>query len=105
MGATALLAAAAMAMPGTGTGAGTAVDIPGRYFTPSDLQVLVGQTVTWSNDDVTAHSVVAENGAFRTAPLTRGTAYSFTFDQPGDYAYYCSIHRGMRGTVHVSALS
>src|SRR3954447_1412772 len=105
MSAAALLAtAAAMAMPATGTGTANAVDIPGRYFTPADLQVLVEQTVTWTNDDVTAHSIVADDGAFRAAPLAHGATYQFTFDQPGDYAYYCSIHRGMRGTVHVSAL-
>ena len=103
MPAATLLAAAAMAMPGTGA-AGAAVDIPGRYFTPADLQVLVGETVTWTNDDHAVHTVMAEDHSFGSSRLTGGGAFEVTFDDPGSYRYYCTVHREMRGTVTVSAL-
>lgn len=104
----ALLAAAAMAMPGHGTPppttAPTVVAIPGRYYSPGHLHVLVGQTVTWRNDDLVTHTVTAEEHGFDSGSLHSGQAYTHTFDTPGTYRYLCTIHRQMRGTIEVAAL-
>jgi plastocyanin len=98
----AFAAAAAMVMPG---GAMTAdVTIPARLYAPRDLQALVGQPVTWANQDVVAHTVTADDGSFDSGSISPSSSYEHTFDRPGTYAYHCTIHAQMRGVVHVSAL-
>jgi plastocyanin len=95
-----------MAMPPTGGAAGgDTVTIPGKYFAPSHLTVLTGTTVTWRNDDSTAHSVQADDHSFGSpSSLSTGASFSTEFDKPGTYTYYCTIHRQMRGTIEVAAL-
>jgi plastocyanin len=105
-GAAAALAAAAMSMPGMGSPAATGdvVTIPGKFYSPGELTVLVGDTVTWRNDDAISHTVTSEGGAFAAGSLAPGVSFQETFAHPGTYAYYCTIHRQMRGTITVAAL-
>jgi plastocyanin len=95
--------------PGGGT---TAVTIPGggtsvhvtmtnRSYDPATLTVRVGDTVTWVNQDAPQHDVVADNGEFKSQLFDKGQSFSFTFTKAGTYAYHCSIHPGMVGTVVV----
>lgn len=85
-------------------------------FGPKKLTVKAGATVTWSDSDSIGHTVttgtftVGSNG-LRTAehpdglvdmPLRAGKDVSFTFDKPGTYVYYCSIHKGMSGEIDVT---
>lgn len=70
-------------------------------FEPQELVVTAGTTVTWSNDDVTPHTVTADDGAFDSGRMDPGGTFSFTFDEPGTYSYICSFHPGMTGTVVV----
>jgi plastocyanin len=71
-------------------------------FGPAALTVPAGTTVTWTNNDDDAHSVVADNKAFRSAPLDTGDSYSFTFAAAGTYAYHCGPHPQMVGKVVVT---
>ena len=61
----------------------------------------VGTTVTWVNDDGATHTVTADGGAFDSGSLANGATFQFTFDQVGDFAYHCSIHTTMQGTISV----
>ncbi len=71
-------------------------------FAPADLSVTAGSTITWTNDDAFAHSVVSDgDGPLVSDDLTEGRSYEHTFDQPGTYAYICGIHNSMTGTVTV----
>jgi plastocyanin len=98
-----LLAGAAMAMPGHGLAPATAtVDIDGRRFLPASLTALVGQTVTWRNLDHATHTV--SGGPLSSGRLVSGSSYAHTFEEPGTYAYLCTLHRTMRGTVTVASL-
>ena len=81
------------------------VAIPGKAFAPSVLQVLVGDTVTWQNGDVTNHTVTADDGAFDSGFLSPGTTYSIVFPRTGRFDYHCTIHKYMTGTVVVVAVS
>jgi copper binding plastocyanin/azurin family protein len=65
----------------------------------------VGETVTWSNDGQSAHTVTANGGSFDSGNLNSGQGFSFKFSQAGTFAYYCQYHRslGMKGTVTVQA--
>jgi plastocyanin len=75
-------------------------------FVPKQLAVATGTVVRWENDGRNVHNVRPDRGrAFASRDLTRGQSYSATFDEPGTYAYYCSLHgapgKGMSGTIVV----
>lgn len=82
--------------------AGTAVNITNFAFTPAALTVKVGDTVTWTNKDEEPHTVVADDGSFRSPGLDTNAAYSYTFTKPGSFDYICSVHPFMHGTVAVT---
>lgn len=88
--------------PGTSNGPGAnQVWIQGMAFTPADITVTVGTTVTWTNKDNAAHDVTSNASAFGSGSLSKGGSYSFTFNTAGTYPYICSIHPSMVGTVTV----
>src|SRR5271155_2609672 len=70
-------------------------------FNPGVVSVPVGAAVTWINNDDDAHSVVADNKAFRSAPLDTGDHFTFTFAAPGTYGYHCGLHPQMVGKIVV----
>jgi plastocyanin len=80
----------------------TIVQIVDFAFAPASLEVPVGTTVAWTNDDTAPHTVTAEGGAFDSGVLDPGASFSFTFDQPGTYAYVCALHPNMQGTITVT---
>lgn len=71
-------------------------------FSPNPVEVKVGETVTWVNDDSGRHTVTSEDGVFDSGMMGKGQAFSFTFDKAGEYLYHCSPHPGMEGTVVVT---
>ena len=84
---------------------GTAVSIKGFAFAPASLELKVGDTVTWTNDDGTAHTVSSDDGvtpAFDTGDIKPGTTGTVTFGKAGTYAYHCNIHSSMHGTIVVT---
>jgi plastocyanin len=70
-------------------------------FSPTISDVPTGTEVTWSNEDSTGHTVSAVDGEFGSDTLGSGDAFSFSFKKAGLYAYRCSIHPEMEGTVRV----
>ncbi len=74
-------------------------------FSPASLTVNAGDTVTWTNAGPTEHTATARNGSFDTGLLKKGQSASHTFTQPGTYAYICTIHPFMHGTIVVLAAS
>ena len=77
--------------PSVGTKTAT-VDMRNFAFTPGNLQVPVGATVTFTNDDSVPHTATARDGSWDTGLLNQGESKSITFDKPGDYEYYCKVH-------------
>jgi plastocyanin len=70
-------------------------------FVPPAVQIPVGTTVTWQfKDGSVPHNVQADG--FKSENLTKGT-FQHRFDQPGTYAYVCTLHAGMSGRVVVVA--
>ena len=78
----------------------TTVTIDNFTFAPADLTVKVGTTVTWKNHDDIPHTIVSA-GKFRSKALDTDDSYSFTFTTAGAYAYFCSLHPHMTGTIKV----
>ena len=81
-------------------------------FSPNPIQVSVGTTVTWTNNDAQPHTVTSgsnrqPDNKFNSSPnfnplLNPGQTFSFTFTQAGNYPYFCTLHPNMVGTVSVS---
>jgi plastocyanin len=57
--------------------------------------------VTWTNRDTVPHTVTGDSGAWDSGQIQPGATFSHAFDQPGTYAYHCSIHPFMHGMVVV----
>ncbi len=80
-------------------------------YSPRELAVAVGTTVTWTNDDSVVHTVtsgeVAGNvgepdGIFDSGNMAKGDTFSYTFDTAGEFPYHCTPHPWMTGTVVAS---
>lgn len=78
------------------------VEIAGRDYEPGGLTVERGTTVYWVNKDGNAHTATDHDGAFDSGNLSAGAVWSFTFDEPGRYAYGCDYHLDMAGSVRVT---
>ena len=76
------------------------VTIDNFTFSPNELTVKVGDTVTWTNHDDIPHTVVSA-GKFRSKAMDTDNAFSFTFTSAGDYKYFCSLHPHMTGLIKV----
>jgi plastocyanin len=80
---------------------GDTVSVSGMQFQPATLKVEQGETVTWNFPDAVPHTVTARNGNFSSVRMMSGGTFEHTFDEPGEYAYYCSVHPNMTGTIIV----
>ena len=72
------------------------VVIKGFAFNPKTIKVPVGTEVEWV-DESGRHSVVADDGSFKSEILTAGATYKHRFDRPGVYRYYCEFHGAAHG--------
>ncbi len=97
--------------PGMGGGPGGVgsndVTIAGYAYSPSELSVSVGTTITWINMDGVMHTVSFgghEDDHLEgpdSGPMYHMGVWSYTFNEPGTYAYHCDPHPSMTGTVIV----
>lgn len=78
------------------------VTIKNMAFSPANLTIAAGDTVTWINEDRPRHSALEMNGAFDTGLLSTGDSASLTFPSAGTFDYRCGPHRNMRGTITVT---
>jgi LPXTG-motif cell wall-anchored protein len=77
-------------------------------FDPKTISVNVGDTITWTNEGPSPHTVSADDGSFDSGNLDKGATFSHTFDKASTFAYYCKYHgskggAGMAGSVEVVA--
>ena len=77
------------------------IQISGFAFNPNSLTIKVGDTVTWTNLDSAAHTVVADDGSFKSDRLITGATFQYTFNTAGTFTYKCGIHASMTGTLIV----
>jgi plastocyanin len=84
-----------------GTASGDAVTIVDFAFEPGDVTVAAGTTVTFTNEDGATHTATGDDDVFDTGELDEGATADVTFDEAGEFAYFCNIHNYMTGTVTV----
>jgi plastocyanin len=72
-------------------------------FAPATITIHVGDTITWTNDGPTDHTATASDHSFDTGVLHKGHSASHTFATAGTFAYICTLHPFMHGTVIVEA--
>ena len=77
------------------------VAISAFAFEPAVLTVNVGESVTWVNTDGVPHTSTAALNHLWGHLLTTAESFSFTFDTPGTYAYFCEMHPAMVGSITV----
>jgi amicyanin len=77
------------------------IKIDNFTFSPPELTVAVGTTVTWVNHDDMPHSIVDKNKAFRSKTLDTNNSFSFTFANAGTYDYFCGLHPHMTAKIIV----
>lgn len=82
------------------------VSIQNFAFNPAMVAVAQGGTVTWTNNDGTAHTSTSNQGFWGSPHIAPGDTFSETktFLNAGTYAYHCSIHTEMHGTVQVAMI-
>jgi plastocyanin len=90
-------------LPGAAAGATvTDVTIANFRFSPNPVTISVGDTLQWTNQDGTTHTVTSDDGqSFDSGPRQPGATFTHTFDQARTFAYHCNIHPSMRATVKV----
>jgi plastocyanin len=97
---------------------GATVPMVFTEFKPTDFTIKTGQTLTFENENPITHIIVEgswkvagsdglrtsemDDGTFKLTVNKKGDKVEHTFDKPGTYQFFCTIHKGMNGTVVVS---
>jgi plastocyanin len=101
LAALALVVMVAVAPSATAQPTTTTVSIQDFFFSPANVNVAAGTTVTWVNDGNVAHTVTSDDGQFDSGVLMPGDSYTVVFNGRGTITYHCSIHPSMTGSVTV----
>ena len=77
-------------------------DMMSLRYEPASLTVSAGTTVTWVNNGSTAITVTSPDGLFDSESVAAGGSFSYTFDTPGTFRYFCVPFPHMKGVITVS---
>jgi len=98
--------AAAAAAPGhvaegpvTGTPFKSAMQA--MQFSNQSIEIAVGTTIEWKNEDPVPHTVTADDGSFDSGMIDGGQVWRYTFTKAGTYPFHCTPHPFMKGTIVV----
>lgn len=78
-----------------------------KCYLPSTITINVGESVSWLNDDSAFHSVTSgvygsPTDLFDSGYMDPGDVFTYTFEESGEYVYYCTLHEWMYGVVLVT---
>ena len=83
-------------------------DVTGAgFYSPLNLEITTGTTVTWVNDDSVPHNIQSQDETgkvtdlFNSPPMNTGDRFEYTFEEEGAYNYFCSFHPWRVGVVTV----
>jgi plastocyanin len=103
----------------SGKAGGPVIELSQLMYMPKTIEIKAGTTVTWTNAEPISHTVTSgmptgvdaetslrsgeePDGTFNEELPEEGDSFSFTYDEPGTYAYYCDIHKGMNAEIVVT---
>jgi plastocyanin len=89
----------------TDAGEATTVDAGAAAFawSPAEITAKVGDVITWTNGDSVGHRVATDDGSCRMASNIRGGgSRSLRFTTAGEYAFHCTVHPSMTGTLIIT---
>jgi plastocyanin len=101
LGLVAMAVLAVLVPAGTGASSPQEVSIEFSDYRPSQLDVLPGETVLWTNVSTRTHTVTSDTGLFDSGQVESGGIFSLQFDQVGTYRYHCTIHPSITGEIDV----
>lgn len=78
-----------------------AVTIQNFAFSPAEITISKGESVTWTNEDSAPHQIASDTNVFSGNLIAKGQNYSFIFKDAGTFSYHCVIHPSMKGTIIV----
>lgn len=78
-----------------------AIAMDGTTFTPGEVHVTLGETVTWTNKDPFPHNVTSSAARMHSPDIDPDGTWSFTPTRPGRFEYQCTLHPGMKGVLVV----
>lgn len=78
------------------------VRIAGMKFDPEKLDVAVGDTVVWVNEDIVPHTVTSPKAGLESGELANGARWRWKATKPGTIAYICRLHPVMHGSLIVT---
>ena len=81
--------------------AAASVEVAHLMFMPGKVAVGLGETVTWTFPEVTSHTTTSDQGFWDSGTKSGGATYSRAFTSAGRFAYHCTFHSTMRGSVAV----
>jgi plastocyanin len=92
------LASSASAAPSAAT---QSVSVANFAFSPTSATINIGDSVKWTNSDAATHTVTADAGGFNATLGPSGGTFTFQFTSAGTFAYHCTVHPSMTGSVVV----
>jgi len=79
------------------------ISMKNSVFSPANLTITTGSSVTWMNDDSVIHTVTATDGSFNSGDIATGSSYTKTFSSAGTINYSDSHNSAMTGVLIVTA--
>jgi plastocyanin len=86
-----------LVLAGAGTALAAGVDMVDDDYSPAQVTIEAGQSVTFTNAGDRPHTATADDGSFDTGALDPGSSATVTLNSPGTYRYYCQFHGGPGG--------
>ena len=78
------------------------VEIKGFAFSPSEIIIKAGDTLTWTNEDSAPHTVTSNSGnELNSGEILSGETFEHAFATPGTYEYHCEYRSNMQGKITV----
>ena len=77
------------------------IEIKDKKYAPAKLTIKAGQTVVWTNRDDSDHTIIADDGSFKSGDLSPGESFKFTFAKKGKFKFHCKYHPREKGEITV----
>jgi len=77
------------------------VTIHGMQFVPANLEVNLGDTVIWQNQDLVPHTATSARKSFDSGAIEPGRSWKYVVKKKGSYSYICVYHPTMKADLVV----